>query len=223
MAARCVQMAFEEPRNFSIWTNNTLVILWYALVFGGTFSRGLSFRFLTIWLGSSIVNLAGEHMSVYGTLYTLEWVRDFLLLSIPFIIGVILVEVPGLLIYIRLWLFFVACGVYIFSIFLRWYLSDHRTHRYNLCTEILAHTVLPPILGSAIFTPNLIDDDFVFKICIVVDLILKCGRTVFVMKFEEPRLTNDMPRCLSWAQAVSNESFMAAFMQWDGGAVEKVK
>jgi len=215
-------MAFEEPRHFSIWTNNTLVTLWYALVFGGTFSRSLSFRFLTIWLGSSAVNLAGEHMSVFGTLYTLEWVRDFFLLIVPFFLGVILVEVPGLIIYIRLWLFFVSTAVYIFSIFLRWRLTDHRTHRYNLCTEIIAHTVLPPILGSAIFTPNLISDDVVFYVCICVDFVLKLGRTIFVFKFEEPRLS-EMPRCLSWAQAVSNESFMAAFMHWDGGAVEKVK
>jgi len=106
MWVRCLQMAREEPRNFSIWTNNTLVTLWYSFVFGGLFSRSLSFRFATIWLGSSIVNLAGEHMSVYGTLHTLEWIRDFLLLAVPFIVGIILVEVPGLLIYIRLWLFF---------------------------------------------------------------------------------------------------------------------
>merc|ERR1719204_1278903 len=102
---RFLQMLGEEPRNLSIWTNNTLVLTWYAFVFSGVFSRSLTFRFCTIWFGSSVVNLAGEHMSVFGTLYTLEWIRDFFLLAIPFILGVILVEVPGLVIYIRLWLF----------------------------------------------------------------------------------------------------------------------
>lgn len=218
-----LRMMSEEPRAFSIWTNNTLVVFWYAFVYGGLFSRGLSFRYMTIWFGSSTVNLIGEHTSVYGTIRTLEFVRDFLLLALPFILGVVINELKHLFVFIRVWLFLVSCVIYVFSVYLRWGLSEHKTHRYNMCVELLCHTVLPPILGVAMFYPKDIDEDFVFLVCVGVDIVLKLGRTVFVIQFEEPKIPNHVPREASWAQAVSNESFLAAFKHWDGGAVQKNK
>jgi len=217
------RMMSEEPRALSIWTNNTLVVFWYAFIYSGVFPRSLSFRYMTIWLGSSTVNLIGEHSSVFGTVWTLDFVRDLLLLGLPFILGVVINELKHLFIFIRVWLFLVSCIIYILSVYLRWGLSEHKTHRYNMCVELLCHLVLPPVLGVAMFWPRDIDQDFVFLVCVAVDVILKVGRTVFVIQFEEPKIPTQVPREESWAQAVSNESFLAAFTQWDGGAAQKMQ
>merc|ERR1719471_1379704 len=197
-------MMIEEPRSLTIWANNTFVALWYAFVFVGVFPKGLAFRFGTIWWGSSTVNLWGEHLSVFGTCKTLDFVRDMVLLSVPFVFGIFIVEVPQLLLGIRIWLFIVSCIAYVVSLVLRWQMTDFKTHRYNMCVEMLCHTVLPPVLGAAIFAPDRIEDSVVFAICFGVDIILKLGRTIFLLRFQEPRLPTEVPRCLSWAQAVSN-------------------
>lgn len=215
-------MAMNEPRSLSIWTNNALVFFWYLFAFLGLMPWNLSFRFVTIWFGSSIFNLMGEHQSVYRTLRTMNFVRDAFLSTLPFVLGVLIIE-AGLVFFLQAWFFLVSCGIYAGSLVFRWNMCDHPTHRYNMCVEMLCHLVLPPVLGCAIFTPEKISDKAAFYYCFGVDVVLKLGRTVFLMKFEEPVLDDSVPRSTTWARAVSNESFIRAFADFGPGPGQQVE
>merc|ERR1719150_667703 len=95
------EMLQNEPRCLSIWTNNSLVVLWYAFVFADVFSKGLSFRYATIWFGSSFVNIVGEHMSIFRSIYTLEFAREALLCALPFVLGIVINEFDGMIMPLR--------------------------------------------------------------------------------------------------------------------------
>lgn len=206
------------PRSFTIWLNNTLVVTWYALVYGGFLGRGLATRFGTLWLISSSNNLVGEHLSEYGTWKSLDFVRDFILNAIPFLLGIVMVLLPNASVLILGYMFTVSCLAYVANVYLRYYLAEHKTHRYSLYLEVAVHTILPPALGQAIFDPEDTDFELLWLACIGCDVVLKLGRTIFVYQWEEP----NWKRAASWAKGVSNESFLEAFTNWDGGATERV-